>query len=423
MPVKYTFKGKVDNEEIKKFYRNIDIACFITTSASEGLPVSIMEAMSYGIPVIATNVGGISELIEDNGILLSGDPKIEEVSESLEEILFSDEDSLYGMRKNSYEIWKSKFDANENARLFAEELYRKYGSEYGTIVITIDSVYADWCFAEKEITELSKLFHVILIETKLENDTDKIQYGKKIVDRLDADIELVQYNGSSCAKVIYFPKYWADKHIITERDSVRKEHREYTRLFWESMKYYASSEMFYSWLKKNNIIAKEHPVVFYSFWQQNTTLAVCRHKGNNAILSRAHGYDLYDARYTKGGRQPFREYMDPLLDEVFFVSQAGKDYYLDRNKVQANDKYKVRYLGSSATDNNNLNYNKSRDKRIITSCSNLISLKRVDIIIDALADLSKKHPDIDIEWVHFGDGPLMDELKGYADSRLGERNV
>lgn len=40
-------------------------------SDSEGIPVSIMEAMSFGIPVIARNVGGMSEIVnEENGLLL-----------------------------------------------------------------------------------------------------------------------------------------------------------------------------------------------------------------------------------------------------------------------------------------------------------------------------------------------------------------
>lgn len=43
-------------------------------SDSEGIPVSIMEAMSFGIPVIARNVGGMSEIVnEENGLLLEND--------------------------------------------------------------------------------------------------------------------------------------------------------------------------------------------------------------------------------------------------------------------------------------------------------------------------------------------------------------
>ena len=53
----------------------IDI--FILPSLNEGIPNVVLEAMACGLPVIATNVGGIPEIVEDNrsGILIpSADP-------------------------------------------------------------------------------------------------------------------------------------------------------------------------------------------------------------------------------------------------------------------------------------------------------------------------------------------------------------
>ena len=53
-----------------KDYRKADI--FVTTSVSDGTPVSLLEAMSSGLPCIATSVGGIPEWITngENGILI-----------------------------------------------------------------------------------------------------------------------------------------------------------------------------------------------------------------------------------------------------------------------------------------------------------------------------------------------------------------
>ena len=57
------FLGWVGNTEKNKLLNDADI--FVLPSYNEGLPVSILEAMSFGIPVISTKVGGIPELIED----------------------------------------------------------------------------------------------------------------------------------------------------------------------------------------------------------------------------------------------------------------------------------------------------------------------------------------------------------------------
>jgi glycosyltransferase involved in cell wall biosynthesis len=47
--------------------------CFLLASRDEGLPIAIIEAMSIGLPIIATNVGGVPDLVIDdfNGILIA----------------------------------------------------------------------------------------------------------------------------------------------------------------------------------------------------------------------------------------------------------------------------------------------------------------------------------------------------------------
>lgn len=57
----FHLRGHIDN--MHDFYSTID--CYINTSIHEGIPMSILEAMSHGLPVIAPNVGGLSEIISD----------------------------------------------------------------------------------------------------------------------------------------------------------------------------------------------------------------------------------------------------------------------------------------------------------------------------------------------------------------------
>lgn len=66
---KCIFVGEVIGKERFKYFASADM--FVLPSYAEGLPVAILEAMSFGLPIISTNVGAIPEVIEkENGILI-----------------------------------------------------------------------------------------------------------------------------------------------------------------------------------------------------------------------------------------------------------------------------------------------------------------------------------------------------------------
>lgn len=70
------FKGWVTGDEKMHLLQTTDV--YILPSYFEGVPISILEAMSFGKPIIATNVGGIPEVVENdiNGLLIQpGDEK------------------------------------------------------------------------------------------------------------------------------------------------------------------------------------------------------------------------------------------------------------------------------------------------------------------------------------------------------------
>ena len=73
--IKVNLLGELTSTDIYKLYKENSYHIFVNVSESEGIPVSIMEASSFGIPVIATNVGGVGEIVENgyNGLLLNKD--------------------------------------------------------------------------------------------------------------------------------------------------------------------------------------------------------------------------------------------------------------------------------------------------------------------------------------------------------------
>lgn len=82
--IRFNFKGRVSNNRVLEFYNSNSLDAFINVSLHEGLPVSIMEAMSYGIPCIATNVGATSEIVNNkNGILLDKNFSLNKLAKSI----------------------------------------------------------------------------------------------------------------------------------------------------------------------------------------------------------------------------------------------------------------------------------------------------------------------------------------------------
>jgi len=119
--------GQLPNEKILSFYSTKPIEVFINTSESEGIPVSIMEAISFGTPIIACDVGGISEIVNNkNGILLDPNPSPLEIANAIWKVSKHDEHQNY--RQNSRLIWENRFNAEENFKKFSDHLISLIGS-------------------------------------------------------------------------------------------------------------------------------------------------------------------------------------------------------------------------------------------------------------------------------------------------------
>lgn len=120
--VKFDFLGSQDNKFVLRFYQENDIDLFINLSESEGVPVSVMESMAAGIPAIATDVGGVSSLVDmSNGYLLDPTPTILEVSEAIRVMQIKAKD--VETRNNARMKIINKYNAEKNYRKFVADLY------------------------------------------------------------------------------------------------------------------------------------------------------------------------------------------------------------------------------------------------------------------------------------------------------------
>lgn len=112
------FKGRIPNSEIFKAYQDIQPHIFINVSSSEGIPVSIMEAMSFGIPCIATNVGGNTEIVTNqNGIVLPESPTADMIRSAIYELVTQPE-----KRESAYQTWRQMYNADTNYTTFTTEI-------------------------------------------------------------------------------------------------------------------------------------------------------------------------------------------------------------------------------------------------------------------------------------------------------------
>lgn len=112
--------GWIEKSEREYYLKNVSI--LILPSYHEGMPMAILEAMSYGLAVIATDVGGISQIIENNvsGIFIkAGD--IEGLADAIIDLL-QHQDKKRKIGQTGFERVREKFNAEKKIK----ELYNLY---------------------------------------------------------------------------------------------------------------------------------------------------------------------------------------------------------------------------------------------------------------------------------------------------------
>ena len=118
-PKKVIFTGKKSPKQVRNHYRNADI--FLIPSDKEGMPMVVLEAMAAGVPVVASNVLGLREVVGGVGELVDN-PSPESFANVLN-VLVRDEEKRNAMR--------------ERGRAFTREL------SWPVVVSKIEVVYTN----------------------------------------------------------------------------------------------------------------------------------------------------------------------------------------------------------------------------------------------------------------------------------------
>ena len=111
--VAFEFLGNIDNQDVVNFYNDNEIDLFVNASDTEGLPVSIMEAFSFGIPVVCRDVGGCAEINKlGKNFLLNKEASGEDFSSALKSYFFLLDNEKKEVRKKAADIFDSDFSSS-----------------------------------------------------------------------------------------------------------------------------------------------------------------------------------------------------------------------------------------------------------------------------------------------------------------------
>ena len=266
-------------------------------------------------------------------------------------------------------------------------------------------------FLIPELEELVKRYDITIIshahKAELNDDANRTNLDTAI-KVVNVDIKLQWYK-----RIKYAGKYFCSKDGLREALLILKNKRCIWYRLYQSIGFFALGLENMRLMRKKKILTKDTDSIYYSYWYFYYTYSITHCKEmfpHMKVVTRTHGFDLYGERYN-GGRQPFKEIMDENLDRVIFISAQGKRYYLSRYNKTNEKKYVVSRIGTIESDRKN-GVPSTRKFRIV-SCSSIIPLKRVNLIVDALNLLKEE-----LEWVHFGGGTDYDNIIELSDRKL-----
>ena len=120
--IKVNFHGNMTTHQIHEFYASKHFDFLVSLSSSEGLPVSMMEAISHGIPILSTDVGGCKEIVtEVTGLLIPANFQLEDLAQLIKNCKVNAFNSIKS-RQEIIQFWEAKFKSEINYKQFAETI-------------------------------------------------------------------------------------------------------------------------------------------------------------------------------------------------------------------------------------------------------------------------------------------------------------
>lgn len=161
--------------------------------------------------------------------------------------------------------------------------------------------------------------------------------------------------------------------------------------------------------KEFNELMKEEESIFYFWWGNNWSylLSFNIKKNSNKYFVRLHGAEVFHDR--NNNFLPLSEYVFKYADTLLTISEILRTYLVKNYNIK---KSKI-LISSLGVNFNMLNPSSNLKAVSIVSISNLIELKRVKLIIDILSEI-----EVEVQWTHFGDGPLKRSLEKYSKEKL-----
>ena len=118
---KINFIGKIENTKLNEYLKNADI--FIQASNYEGLPHSILEAMNFEIPILSTDVGGCSVLLNkgERGYIIPMPVSEVEISEGIRKII-NNKNEAKSKARLAKNYLNQEHNFNTNAEIYDEKI-------------------------------------------------------------------------------------------------------------------------------------------------------------------------------------------------------------------------------------------------------------------------------------------------------------